>query len=443
MSPNGIKPPYDLEAEKSVLSSIMLDRDALIKAAEVLQDDDFYDPIHKIIYKCCRELFEQSHPVDIVTIKAHLSKTNEIKRIGGIKYLSDLISILPFTTNIEFYSKIIKDHSIRRKVIGISGDLVGLGMDESKKIEEIIDEIEKRIFSIAQKSHAKGFVHIKDVLMDAAARFEESQGDPNAMKGISTGFKGLDAMLGGFHKGDLVIIAARPSVGKSALMLECVRHMAVDVKKKVAVFSLEMGKESMGERLLSLQSGINLMDIRMGANLTKEMSDRFYAANNDLYEADILIDDTPGQHISEIRTKCRKLDLEVGIDAIFVDYLQLIHGRGAEISRALEVTDISQSLKNIARELKVPVIALAQLNRAVETRTDRRPQLSDLRESGSIEQDADVVMFISREGMHNRDLDESERDKAEVIIAKHRNGATGGVPMRFIAEQAKYVDATE
>ncbi|MFW5720359.1 MAG: replicative DNA helicase, partial [Candidatus Dojkabacteria bacterium] len=307
-----------------------------------------------------------------------------------------------------------------------------------------VDEVEKRIFSISQQSKNKGFSHIKDVLMEATQRLEEQQNDPEALKGIGSGFSGLNDILGGFHKGDLVIIAARPSVGKTSFMLELARYMSINLKKKIAIFSLEMGKEQLADRMLSLQSGLNLMDVRMGT-LDGNKYQQYTEAMGELYDADILIDDIPGQHIMEIRSKCRKLDLEIGVDAVFIDYLQLLHGtsRSKDSSRALEVTEISQGLKNLARELRVPVVALSQLNRSVESRNDRRPQLSDLRESGSIEQDADVVMFLHREAMYNRDLEESEKDKAEVIIAKHRNGAVGIAQMRFIAEQAKYVDVEQ
>lgn len=435
---NLIKPPYDLDAERNVLSSILIDRDALIKAAELLNCVDFYDPAHQSIFECCIELFEQASAVDIVTVKSSLSKSGNIKKVGGEKYLYDLVSILPLTTNVEYYGKIIREASLRRKIISISSDLVGLGMDESKKIEDIVDEIEKRIFAIAQKSIAKGFIHIKDVLMENVERYEELQKNPGGLRGISTGYQGLDNMLGGFHDGDLIIIAARPSVGKSSLMLEIARHMAVNVKKKVVIFSLEMGRDQVGDRMVALQGQINLMDLRMG-NLQGNDYKRHIDAVGELYEADLFVVDTPGLHISEVRSMCRKMDLEFGIDAIFIDYMQLLHGNSQD-NRALEVSQISQSLKNLARELKVPVVALSQLNRSVESRNDRRPQLSDLRESGSIEQDADIVMFIHREAMYNRDIEESERDKAEIIIAKHRNGATGIVPMKFIAERAQYAD---
>lgn len=432
------KPPYDLDAERNVLSSILIDRDALIKAAEILDEIDFYEPAHQVIYGGCKELFERSSAVDIVTLKSHLSKAKLLKKAGGSQYLYDLVSILPLTTNVEFYSNIIKEASLRRKIISMSSDLVGMGMDEGKKVEEIIDEVEKKIFQVAQKSKNKSFTHIRDILKDIDVKFEQLQGDDSKHKGISTGFPSLDKIVGGMHAGDLIIIAARPSVGKTAFMLEITRHVAVNLKKKTAIFSLEMSKDQLADRLASLQSGLNLFDIRMG-NLEGASYQKFFDAIGELYEAEIFIDDIPGQFINDVRTKCRKLELDIGVDAIFVDYLQLLHAHGKGDNRALEVSEISQTLKNIARELKVPVIALSQLNRAVESRNDRTPQLSDIRESGSIEQDADMVIFLHRESRYKID-DESIKDKAQVIVAKNRNGSTGIIEMKFIGEQAKYVD---
>lgn len=433
-----MKPPYDLDAEKNVLSSILIDRDALIKCVELLDSVDFYDPRNQLIYGGCKELFEKSSAVDVVTVKAHLVKTDSLKKAGGEQYIYDLVSILPMTTNVEFYSKIIKEASLRRKIIAMSSDLVTMGMDLTKKVEEIVDDVEKKIFAVAQKSKNKTYTHIRDVLKDIDVRFEELQNPDSKHKGISSGFPSLDKIVGGFHAGDLVVIAARPSVGKTAFMLEIARYMAVDLKKKVAVFSLEMSKEQLADRLLSLQSGLNLFDIRMG-NLDSGGYKRYMDSAGELYETDIYIDDIPGQYISDVRTKCRKWELDLGVDAIFVDYLQLLHAHGFSDNRALEVSTISQTLKNIARELKVPVIALSQLNRAVESRNDRRPQLSDIRESGAIEQDADMVMFLHRESRYKID-DESIKDKAEVIVAKNRNGSVGIIEMKFIGEQAKYVD---
>lgn len=441
MSNNLLKPPFDIEAEKNVLASIMLDKEALIKAADILEPEDFYDPVHKIIYDAALKLFHNSNAVDVVTIKAYLSKNKLLKKLPTADFLNEIVSLLPMTTNVEYYSKIIKEASLRRKLISLSSDLVSLGMDESRELEDIIDDIEKRIFKISESANSKGFTHIKELLLEISERFEGVNKDLESLRGVSTGFRGIDKLLGGLHKGDLVIIAARPSVGKTAFMLEMVRNLAVNVKKKVLVFSLEMSKDQVADRLLSLQSGVGLMDIRMG-NLEGRNWDKCKEAMDELYEADIYIDDTPGQHISELRTKCRKWDLEVGVDAIFVDYLQLLQGRTKD-NRAQEVSEISQGLKNIARELRVPLIALSQLNRSIESRHDRRPQLSDLRESGAIEQDADIVIFLHREAYYNKELDESEKNKAEAIIAKNRNGATGIASLKFIDVCAKFVDADE
>lgn len=436
-----IKPPYDLDAEKNLLACIMLDKEALIKAADILQPGDFYEPSNQNIYEACLNLFHTSSAVDAVTVKTYLSKNKLLKKVGSAEYLNKVNSILPLTTNVEYYAKIIKEASLRRKVISMSSDLVGMGLDETRKLDDIIDDIEKKIFQISESSNTQSFVHIKDIINEITERFENPNADSTVTRGLSSGFRNLDQYITGLKGGDLVILAARPSVGKTAFMLEMVRFMATDLKKKIAVFSLEMGSDQLGDRLLSLQSGVGLMDIRMG-NMDGDSFQKCNDAMAQLYESDIFVDDKPGQHISEVRTKCRKWDVEVGIDAIFVDYLQLLQGRNKD-NRAQEVSEISQGLKNIARELKVPLIALSQLNRSVESRNDRRPQLSDLRESGSIEQDADMVIFLHREAYYNKELEESEKNKAEAIVAKNRNGATGIASLKFLDYCAKFVDAEE
>lgn len=442
MATNPILPPHDTDAEKNLISSVLLDREALIKAAEMIDALDFYDPVYQTIFSSCLDLFENSSAVDIITVKADLSKKNELKKIGGAKVLAELAAVLPITTNVEHYARIIRENSVRRKLIATSSELLSIVTDEKRKIEEIVNEVEKRFFAVLQKSKDRGFSHIKDVLVRNLEKYNEMQGNSGSMRGISTGYQGLNNLLGGFHNGDLIIIAARPAVGKTAFILGVARHIAVELKKKVGIFSLEMSMEQLGDRLASLQGGVNLMDIRMG-NLANDDFIKYNDALGTLYDADIYIVDTPGLHISEMRTKARKLDLEVGIDILFVDYLQLLKATSKDGNRAQEVTEISQSLKNLARELNIPVIALSQLNRSVEARNDRRPQLSDLRESGSIEQDADIVMFLHRESTYNRDLSDEEKDKAEVIVAKHRNGATDIITMKFIPQYAAFVDAPQ
>ncbi|GIW57556.1 MAG: replicative DNA helicase [Candidatus Dojkabacteria bacterium] len=435
------KPPSDVDAEKYVLASILLDKEALIKVADILTSEDFYDPVHQIIFDAALNLFHSSIAVDIVTVRDFLVKHKKIDKLPESDFLAEIVSILPITTNVEFYCNIIKEASLRRKLISLSSDLVRLGLDESRKVPDIIDEVEKRIFTIFQNTQTKDFTHIRDLILQISEKFEGNIKDVETLRGISSGFASIDNLIGGLHKGDLIIIAARPSVGKTAFMLEMVRKLSVYIKKKVLIFSLEMSKDQVADRLLSLQSEVSLMDIRIG-NLEGKNWDRCKEAMEELYEADIFIDDTPGLHISELRTKARKWNLEVGLDAIFVDYLQLLQGRNKD-NRALEVSEISQGLKNIARELRLPVIALSQLNRSVESRNDRRPQLSDLRESGAIEQDADIVIFLHREAYYNRELDESEKNKAEAIVAKNRNGATGIANLRFVDYCAKFIDDNE
>lgn len=433
-----IKLPYDIEAEKSVIASILLDNESLVKVFGYLLPEDFFDPSLRLIYETILELYARSKPIDPVAIKKYLKKRDpKLSKTGPI--LKGIMSVIPLSINIEHYSSIVKEYSIRRKLISLSSDLIRLGLDENIELQDILNITEKQIFSISQRYTNKDYVHIKDLLVSISERFEDDN-ITQSFIGFSTGFNSLDNVMGGLHQGDLIIIAARPSVGKTAFMLEIARKIAVLLKKKILIFSLEMSKEQLADRLLSLQSDIPLFEIRMGnIKQNKILWERCYNALNTLHETEIIIDDNPGQSVHNLRSKCRKWHMELGIDIIFIDYLQLLQGRNRE-SRALEVSEISQTLKNIARELKVPVIAISQLSRAVEARNDKKPQLSDLRESGSIEQDADIVMFLHRESYYNKDLSEEDKNKVEVIIAKNRNGATGIVNLRFIDYCAKFAE---
>ncbi|MCX8035399.1 MAG: replicative DNA helicase [Candidatus Dojkabacteria bacterium] len=433
-----VRAPHDYDAERHVLASILLDKEALVIALDRLGMDDFYDDRHILIFSECVDLFSKSKVVDIVTLKSSLKSKNLLDKAGGVKYINSLVSVLPITTNIEYYCNIIKEHSLRRKIISLSTKISHLGFDLGVNIDEIINTVEQEIFSVSQSKSKKLFFHIKDIIAEINEKIENPDKYRDDLRGISTGFNSIDKYIGGLHRGDLIIIAARPSVGKTAFMLEITRNVAVNIRKKVLIFSLEMGKEQVGDRLLALQAEVSLADIRMG-NISEHNWEACHDAMSVLYESEIYIDDTPGLHIFDLRTRCRKWQLEFGIDAIFIDYLQLLRGKSRE-NRALEVSEISQGLKNIARELNVPVVALSQLNRSVENRNDRRPQLSDLRESGSIEQDSDIVIFLHREAYYNKDVLDEERDVAEAIIAKNRNGPTGISKLRFIDELAKFVD---
>lgn len=426
-------PPQNLEAERSVLGSMLLDRDAVIVVAEILIPEHFYDPRHSIIYHAIMKLFEDGLPIDMVTLADALKKSKDLKKIGGRSYLTDLVSSVPTSAHAEEYAIIVKETALRRDLISAASKITNWSFDENLGIKNLIDNAEQNLFSIAQQGVRQKFVHIKTLLKDAYERAETA--DKGAGRtGISTGLKDLDALLGGFQKSDLIIIAARPSVGKSALALDFLRFGAVVEKKKVALFSLEMSNEQITDRLIGMQSSIPFWDIHTG-KLKDDDFIKFGEAMGILGEADIFIDDRPGQSINEIRTKSRRLALEQGIDMIFVDYLQLLHGSQSE-NRVLEVSEISQGLKNLARELNVPVVALSQLSRAIESRNTRTPQLSDLRESGSIEQDADIVMFIDREETYN--MDTERKGVADIIVAKHRNGPTGKLEVAFVKEIASF-----
>jgi len=426
-------PPQNIEAEQSLIGCLLLDKDAVIAVSGWLLPEHFYDERNAIVYSNILELFNDAIPVDLVTLSDRLKKKKVLSKIGGRTFLADLSSTVSTSSHVEEYANIIKESATRRGLISAAKDITQLAFDETLGMDEVIDRSERQVFDIAQKGTRTNFVHIKDLLKDAYERAERADRD-EAYLGISTGFKDLDDLLGGYQKSDLIIIAARPSVGKTSLALDMMRHAAMVEKKTVAFFSLEMSQTQIMDRLLGMQSGIPFWEIRTGRLSDKKFM-KLADTMGELADANLYIDDQAGQHINSIRTKARRLVLEKGLDIIFVDYLQLMHGSNKE-SRTLEVGEISQGLKNIAKELNVPVVALSQLSRAIEQRQGRRPQLSDLRESGSIEQDADVVMFIDREETWNPDTE--NKGIAELIVAKHRNGPTGLIKLAFVNEIASF-----
>lgn len=425
--------PQDIEAEKSVLGSLLVDKDAVVKVGAMLSSEDFFDPRHRVVFESVVHLFEDGSAVDVVTVAADLKKAKKLKGIGGRAYLAELAGVLPTAANVEYYAKIVKERGIRRRLIEMGNQLQALGGSD-KEVEEILDSAEKGIFSISMESLEQGFVHIRDLLMQAYERAEEIAQQKGRYRGLSTGFSAVDNLLGGLQKSDLVIVAARPSVGKTSLVLDIARHVAVAEKAKVGFFSLEMSRDDVVDRLIAMEAKIDLWGLRMG-RLKRPDWRKVSDAMGVLHDADMYIDDVPGQHVLELRTKARRVQIERGLDVLFVDYLQLIRAEGRE-SRVQEVTEISQTLKNIARELRIPVVAVSQLSRAVEQRTTRLPQLSDLRESGAIEQDADVVMFLHREEMYEQDTD--RKGIADLIVAKHRNGPCGQMELAFVARQARF-----
>ncbi len=426
-------PPQNGEAEQSVLGAMLLDKEAVINVAGWLHADHFYEDRHRLIYENIIELFEEGLPIDIVTLSDKLKGKKVLAKVGGRTYLTDLVSMVPTSAHAQDYGEIVRENAVRRGLITSAAQITELSFDESQGLQDVVDKSEKLLFDVAQVGVKTNFVHIKELLKDAYERAERAGRDESYM-GVSSGFKDLDNLIGGFQKSDLVIVAARPSVGKTSFALDLLRNAALKEKKKVVFFSLEMSNTQIVDRILGMQSGIPFWDTRTG-KLSEELFDKFAYAMGELAEAEIMIDDRPGQHINELRTKVRRLVLERGIDMIMVDYLQLIQASSRE-GRTQEVSEISQGLKNMAREIDVPVIALSQLSRAIESRATRRPQLSDLRDSGSIEQDADVVMFIDREETYNPDTE--RKGIAEVIVAKHRNGPTGDVELAFVKEIASF-----
>lgn len=425
-------PPQNIQAEKSVLGSILIDEDAMFKVGEILVPDNFYEPRHKSIFEGMLELYNHQKAIDILTLSNFLKSNQTLKAIGGLTYLTDLVESVPTAAHVEEYSKIIKELSVRRNMISFASQMDEMAYKEEQDINLIMDDVEKKLMSIAQISSKNDFVHISSLLEQTYKKAEELNKDPGKMMGVPTGFKFLDNILGGLQKSDLIILAARPSVGKTAFALDVARHAGVYEGRSVGLFTLEMSAPQLMDRLLSMQVGVGLWDLRMG-RVSDEVFARLSDAMGVLSEAKIYIDDTPAINILEMRAKARKLKMEHSLDLIVVDYLQLIQGRNKE-SRLQEVSEISRFLKSLARELNIPVLALSQLNRAVEQRTDGKPQLSDLRESGSIEQDADVVIFLSKVGG-----DDAEKSQNRTIsISKHRNGPTGEAELFFVKEQARF-----
>lgn len=415
---------------------MLVDKDAVTSAIEVLKEDDFYREDNKSIFAAIVALYSKSEPVDIVTVKNELVSNGTFERVGGLEYLAELPERVPTTANVEKYIKIVEEKSALRSLIQTSNELISLGYDESENVDSIMDMAEKKVFDLAQKKNVKGYAAIKDVLAESLQKIEELYNKKGNVTGISTGFSDLDNITAGLQNSDLIIVAARPAMGKSAFAINIATNAAVKSNVPVAIFNLEMSKEQVGNRILCSEAMIDSNKVRTG-QLGDDDWVKLANTIGNLSEAPIYIDDTPGISIMEIRAKCRKLKLEKDIGLIVIDYLQLIQGTGGRnSSREQEISEISRSLKIIAKELNVPVIALSQLARATEKRDDKRPMLSDLRESGAIEQDADIVMFLYRDDYYNKESE--KRNIAEVIIAKHRGGSTGTVELAWMGNFTKF-----
>jgi replicative DNA helicase len=429
-------PPHNIEAEQSVLGSLLIDRDAIIRVASYVRAEDFYIAANGTIYQAILDLYNRREPTDFLTLSDELERKSTLEEVGGLGYLSSLLNIVPTAVHVEYYGRIVERTATLRRLIDAGTSIVGIGYQEGLEAEDALDSAEQALFTVSQRRQTKDFQSISDVLDRFFDQLDYLQQNRGEVVGIPSGYSDLDKLTGGLQRSDLIILAARPSMGKSALALGMAYGAAVQHGKKVGFFALEMSAEQLVQRLLSTETGVDSHRLRLGQIDDNEW-DRISRAFGRLAEAQIFIDDSANASVMDVRSKARRLQAEQGLDLLIVDYLQLMSGRRTE-NRVAEISEISRGLKGLARELNVPVVALSQLSRAVETRADHRPMLSDLRESGSIEQDADIVMFIYRDDKY--DENSEKKGIAELIVAKHRNGPVGTVNLRFFDRTARFAD---
>ncbi|MCR5147285.1 MAG: replicative DNA helicase [Clostridia bacterium] len=431
-------PPHDLEAEQAVLGSMFIEKEAVISAIELLQEQDFYREDNRIIFSAMLNLYSRGESIDIITVKSELASMGKLDAVGGLEYLTQLPEMVPTTANVDKYIKIVEEKSSLRSLIKTANELIALGYDPTQEVEELMDNAERKIFNVMQNRAQKSYSSLKEILVDSFVELEQLYNRKGHITGVPTGFIDLDDKTAGLHGSELILVAARPAMGKSAFALNIATNAAVRAKVPVVIFSLEMSKEQMANRILCSEALVDSNKVRTG-RVEDDDWKKLAEASGILSEAGIFIDDTPGISIMEIRAKCRKMQLEQNIGLVVIDYLQLVQGSSKRAgSREQEIAEISRSLKILAKELNVPVIALSQLSRAPEQRPDHRPMLSDLRESGSIEQDADIVMFLYRDDYYNPDTD--AKNVAEVILAKHRAGSTGTVELLWLGNYTKFVN---
>lgn len=430
-SSGSIVPPQNTDAEASLLGAVLIDSDAIVKIADSISASDFYDPKHQRIYESVIKLYEKHSPIDVLTLADQLKNSDSLDYIGGAAYLTELTNYVPTAAHIDKYAEIVSQKALRRRLIKASQDITSLSYDEKQSLQELIEEAESRLFEVSQKHVKQDISSLETILGESFDRLDELHKDKKKIRGVPTGYRDLDNILAGLQRSDLFILAARPSMGKTALALNIAHNVALQAQQPVLMFSLEMSKEQLVDRLLALESGVDAWALRTG-NLTDADFEKIGHAMGTLSEAPIYIDDTPSITVSDLRTKARREAHQRGIGLIIVDYLQLMSGGskfGGEGNRVQEISEISRGLKGIARELNVPMMALSQLSRSVESRSPQIPQLADLRESGSIEQDADVVAFIYREDYYNPETE--RKNITDILIKKHRNGPTGGVELYF------------
>lgn len=432
-------PPQNIEAEKALLASLMLDKEGIIKIVDLIKPEDFYKDTHTKIYQTMLELFDRHEPIDIMTIKHRLDEKKQLDEIGGAGYLSEIVETVTTPSHLMHYAKTVRQKKVLRDLIRISDEIGSLGYKEHEDIDLLLDEAEKKIFGISQQSLTQGFSSIKGELDDAFERIDKIHSKKGALRGVTTGFSNLDDMLAGFQKGDLILLASRPSYGKTSLALDFARAASKN-KIPVGFFSIEMSKEQLVDRLIATEAGISMWKLRTGKLSSEEDFGKIQEAMASLAETPIFIDDAASPTVLQMRAMARRLQAEHGLGILIVDYLQLIQSRGFGDSAVQQVTEISRSLKSLAKELNVPVLALSQLSRAVEHRPDQRPRLSDLRESGSLEQDSDVVLFIHRKD--KIDPRGAEPNIAEIIVAKHRNGPIGSKKLHFNPDVVTFTEVS-
>ena len=434
-------PPQNVEAEQCVLGSILLDNSALNRILDMVTPQDFYKREHQLIFTTMLDLYEKNHPIDLVTLSDALTHREELEAVGGINYLMELAEVVPSSAHVQHYARIVKEKAVLRHLIRASNDILTLCYEGSQEVEDLLDEAERLIFSVSEMKTQRDFIDSKILLKEAIKSLEELSRKKKSVTGIPTGFQELDRLTAGFQPSDLIIIAARPSMGKTALALNIAQHVAIKEGKSVAIFSLEMSREQLALRMLSSLAKVPSHKLRTGILSANDWKKVIRAANK-LSDAPIFVDDTPALSVLEIRAKARRLMSEKGLNLIVIDYLQLMRGRSKTESRQQEISEISRSLKGLAKELNVPVLALSQLSRAVESRQDKKPQLSDLRESGAIEQDGDLILFIYRPEVYKPEKPEY-RGIAEIIVGKQRNGPTGTFKLTFLKEYTTFEEYTD
>ena len=431
--------PHSIEAEQAVIGAMLMDKEAILTSSEIVSGDDFYQSAYGVIFDAIVEIYNEGKPVDLITLQSRLKEKDVPAEISSLEFVRDLVAAVPTSANVKYYAEIVAEKAMLRRLIKLNEEIENMCYLGKEPMEAVLETTEKKVFELVQKRNTGDFVPIKQVVLNALDKIEAASKNAGSVTGIPTGFLDLDYKTAGLQPSDLILIAARPSMGKTAFVLNIAQHVAFKANKSVAIFSLEMSKEQLVNRLFALEAQVDAQSLRTG-NLKDSDWEKLIESAGIIGKSKLMIDDTPGISISELRSKCRKMKLEHGLDIIIIDYLQLMTGRvgGRSESRQQEISEISRALKGVARELNVPVVALSQLSRAVEQRPDHRPMMSDLRESGAIEQDADVVMFIYRDDYYNKDTE--LKNVAEIIIAKQRNGAIGTINLTWLPQYTKFAN---